>query len=221
MHRQQAPLPLSKLLFYAVVALPLATIGLPLTIYLAPFYAGEIGIPLAALGTAMLLARLVDVVVDPFIGTLSDRWRPRVGRRKIWLPIGGLMLICGVFMLFRPSPGVGIGYFLFWTTIVYVGFTATKIPYEAWGAELSKDYAGRTRIASARQLFTLIGLVVATTVPALILARGGSTAADVLAGMSWLMMGLLPSRSASLSSWFPIIRRPRKKAPAAFPATSA
>ena len=107
MHRQQAPLPLSKLLFYAVVALPLATIGLPLTIYLAPFYAGEIGIPLAALGTAMLLARLVEVVVDPFIGTLSDRWRPRVGRRKIWLPIGGLMLICGVFMLFRPWEGVG------------------------------------------------------------------------------------------------------------------
>jgi Na+/melibiose symporter-like transporter len=192
MERQQASLPRSTLLFYAVVALPLATIGLPLTIYLAPFYAGEIGIPLAALGTAMLLARLVDVIVDPFIGTISDRWRPRAGRRKIWLPIGGLMLLCGVFMLFRPAPSVGIVYFIFWTTIVYVGFTATKIPYEAWGAELSRDYAGRTRIASARQLFTLIGLVVATTVPALILARGESSAADVLAGMSWLMIGLLP-----------------------------
>jgi Na+/melibiose symporter-like transporter len=192
MVRQQDSLSRSTLLFYAVVALPLATIGLPLTIYLAPFYAGEIGIPLAALGTAMLLARLIDVIIDPFIGTLSDRWRPKVGRRKIWLPIGGLMLLCGVFMLFRPSPPVGIGYFIFWTTIVYVGFTATKIPYEAWGAELSRDYAGRTRIASARQLFTLIGLVVATTLPALILAQGGSSAADVLAGMSWLMIGLLP-----------------------------
>jgi Na+/melibiose symporter-like transporter len=102
------------------------------------------------------------------------------------------MLLCGVYMLFRPAGTVGIGYFIFWTTIVYVGFTATKIPYEAWGAELSRDYAGRTRIASARQLFTLIGLVVATTVPALILARSDASAADVLSGMSWLMMGLLP-----------------------------
>src|SRR4028118_1043287 len=105
MHRQQASLPLSTLFFYAVVALPLATIGLPLTIYLAPFYAGEIGIPLAALGTAMLLARLIDVVIDPFIGTLSDRWRPRVGRRKIWLPIGGPMLLAGGVLLVRPAPG--------------------------------------------------------------------------------------------------------------------
>jgi Na+/melibiose symporter-like transporter len=99
-------------------------------------------------------------------------------------------------MLFRPSPGVGILYFLGWTTVVYLGFTMTKLPYDAWGAELSPDYAERTRVASAKQVFTLIGLVVATTVPALVLARSGASAADVLGSMSWAMLILLPLAAA-------------------------
>ena len=70
---------------FGFVALPLSTIGLPLAIYLAPFYAGEMGLSLAALGTAMMLARFVDIVVDPFIGASSDRLRTRFGRRKPFL----------------------------------------------------------------------------------------------------------------------------------------
>ena len=41
---------------YGSLALPLSTIGLPLSIYLAPFYAGELGLPLAVLGLAMVIA---------------------------------------------------------------------------------------------------------------------------------------------------------------------
>ena len=44
--------------------------------------------PLAALGTAMLLARFADIMIDPIVGTLTDRWRPRMGRRRVWLLIG-------------------------------------------------------------------------------------------------------------------------------------
>lgn len=193
MNRPNSRLPLWLIVAYGCIAMPLSTIGLPLSIYLAPFYAGELGLSLAALGTAMVLARLVDVVVDPVIGIVSDRWRPSAGRRKIWLPIGVAALGIGSWMLFQPgTANIGIAYFFIWTTIMYLGFTATKLPYEAWGAELSTDYAERTRVASFRQAFSLIGLVVATVVPALILMQTGNTAADVLRGMSWIILGLLP-----------------------------
>jgi glycoside/pentoside/hexuronide:cation symporter, GPH family len=191
----------ARLITFGSISLPLATIGLPLSIYLAPFYAGTLGLPLAALGTAMLLARLIDIIVDPAIGIISDRWRPAVGRRKIWLLIGVPLLALGTWMLFVPAvKSVSIGYFFFWVTLMYLGFTATKLPYEAWGAELSHDYAGRTRIASYRQAFTLIGLVVATTIPALILMQKGNGAAEVLSGMSWIILGLLPI-CATLVFW--------------------
>jgi glycoside/pentoside/hexuronide:cation symporter, GPH family len=107
-------------------------------------------------------------------------------------PTAGALLVLGAWMLFQPGRGVGIGYFFLWTTIMYVGFTATKLPYEAWGAELSADYRERTRVAAYRQGFSLTGLVVATLVPAYVLMQDGATTTDVLAGMSWIVILILP-----------------------------
>jgi glycoside/pentoside/hexuronide:cation symporter, GPH family len=193
MSHQTGQIRIGQLLAFGSLSLPLATIGLPLSIYLAPFYSGALGLPLAQLGIAMMLARLVDVIVDPAIGIATDRWRPSVGRRKVWLPIGVTVMALGTWMLFMPGDGkVGIGYFFLWTTLLYLGFTATKLPYEAWGAELNPTYEGRTRVASFRQVFNLVGLVVATVIPALILMQKGNGAAEVLSGMSWIILGLLP-----------------------------
>jgi glycoside/pentoside/hexuronide:cation symporter, GPH family len=181
---------------YGSFALPLATIGLPLTIYLAPFYAGEIGLSLALLGTAMFVARLADIVVDPLIGTLSDRWRPALGRRKVWLLIGPVLLLGGMTMLFNPPPGIGMGYFLGWLTVMYLGFSATRLPYFAWGGELADDYHARTRIAGTRQTFSVAGLVLSTLVPTIVLARPGATGGDVLAALSVMMLIVMPLLAA-------------------------
>jgi Na+/melibiose symporter-like transporter len=50
--------------FYASASFPLSVVGLPLVVYIPPLY-GELGIPLALLGTILMLARLSDVFTDP------------------------------------------------------------------------------------------------------------------------------------------------------------
>jgi glycoside/pentoside/hexuronide:cation symporter, GPH family len=177
---------------YGSLALPLATIGLPLSIYLAPFYAGELGLPLGVLGLAMVIARMSDVIIDPWIGMASDNIRTRFGRRRIWVPLGIAVLMLGVWFLFNPSPPVGVVYFVIWISIVYLGFTLVQLPYHAWGGEIAQDYHGRTRVASVRQAFGLMGLIVATTLPAIVLQQKGATAGDVLRVLSLLMLVLLP-----------------------------
>ena len=177
---------------YGSLALPLSTIGLPLSIYLAPFYAGELGLPLGILGVAMIVARLSDVITDPIIGMASDNIRTRFGRRRIWLPPGIAVLMLGVWFLFNPGPTVDIYYFVIWIAVVYLGFTLVQLPYQAWGGELTQDYHGRTRVASVRQAFGLVGLIVATTLPAIVLQQKGATAGDVLQALSLLMLALLP-----------------------------
>jgi glycoside/pentoside/hexuronide:cation symporter, GPH family len=177
---------------YGSLALPLSTIGLPLSIYLAPFYAGELGLPLAVLGLAMVIARMSDVIIDPWIGMASDNIRTRFGRRRIWIPLGIGVLMLGVWFLFNPSPPVGVVYFVAWISIVYLGFTLVQLPYQAWGGEIAQDYHGRTRVASVRQAFGLMGLIVATTLPAIVLQQKGATAGDVLHVLSLLMLVLLP-----------------------------
>jgi Na+/melibiose symporter-like transporter len=198
-------LPALRVLAYGSLALPLSTIGLPLSIYLAPFYAGEIGLPLAAIGTAMLLARLADIVIDPFIGTLSDRWRPRIGRRRVWLPIGGATLLVGMTQLFNPGANATLGYFLLWLAVMYLGFTMTRLPYFAWGGELSDDYHQRTRVAAVRQTFSIAGLVLSTVVPAIILSRPGATGANVLSALSLMMLVVLPLCALAV---FTLVREP-------------
>jgi Na+/melibiose symporter-like transporter len=186
------PLSRSSIWAFGLVALPLSTIGLPLTIYLAPFYSAEMGISLAALGTAMMLARIVDVVVDPFIGVASDRMRTRFGRRKPFLVLGAAVVILGMVQLFNPPQGVSLVYFLSWLAIMYAGFSLVQVTHRAWGAELSPYYHERTHISSVRQFFSTGGLIVSTLVPALVLSQAGAKSSDVLSSLSLMMAIVLP-----------------------------
>ena len=184
-------LSMSTLVSYGILSVPLSTVGLPLVIYLAPFYAGEIGLPLAMVGTMLFLARFADLIVDPAIGILSDRTRSRFGRRKSWIAPGAVVMAIGIYHLFMPSLPVTIWHLLIWSAIVYIGSTMIGLPFEAWGAELSQSYHERTRVNGARQLFNLAGLLIATLYPAFLLAQGGSSG-TVLAGIGWAFMILLP-----------------------------
>lgn len=192
-------------LVYGTVNTPLSFVGFPLVIYLAPFYAGELGIPLAAVGAALFLGRLTDVVSDLVIGVATDRVRTPIGRRRPWLLAGAAVMLLGVWQLFMPPPDVGVWRLLLWVGVVYLGFTMVALPHEAWGAELSGDYAERTRITSTRQFFGLTGLVVATIVPAVVMARGGSSG-EVLRSLGWLFIALMPI-AVLLIAFF--VREPR------------
>lgn len=190
----------SSIWAFGLVALPLSTIGLPLTIYLAPFYSAEMGLSLAALGTAMMLARVVDIAVDPFIGVASDRMRSRFGRRKPFLVVGAVVVILGMVQLFNPPKGVSLAYFLGWLAVMYAGFSIVQVTHRAWGAELSPHYHERTNISSVRQFFSTGGLIVSTLVPALVLSQAGAKSSDVLTSLSLMMLIVLPL-TVALNLW--------------------
>jgi Na+/melibiose symporter-like transporter len=174
---------LSKKIIYAhgSLGLPLAVIGYPLAIWIPAHYSGGLGISLAAVGTILMLARLTDVVTDPLIGELSDRWRTRIGRRRPWLFMGAPLMMLGVYKLFIPDDGVGLAYFLIWLSIFFLGSTMIALPHRAWGAELSPDYHQRSRVTAAREIYVLVGLMVAASVPMIIEIRadGGAGVGEV------------------------------------------
>ena len=174
---------LSKKTLYAhgTLGMPLAVIGYPLSIWIPAHYSGGLGISLATVGTILMLARLTDVVTDPLIGELSDRWRTPIGRRRPWLLIGPPVMMIGVYNLFMPSEGVGTIYFLFWLTVFFVGSTMITLPHRAWGAELSPDYHQRSRVTATREFYVLAGLMIAASVPMIIeiQADGGNSVGQV------------------------------------------
>jgi Na+/melibiose symporter-like transporter len=55
------------LMAYSALTLPMAALGLPITVYLPPFYAEEIGLSLATVGLVFTLARVWDLFTDPVL----------------------------------------------------------------------------------------------------------------------------------------------------------
>ncbi len=153
---------LSVLLAYALPALALAALYLPLYTYVTPFYVTERGVDVAALGLAWILIRLFDAVSDPAIGWLSDRTPERWGRRRVWLALSVPVIVFGTWQAFVPPQDAGLGHAVFWLFVVTLGWTMAQTPYAAWGAELASDYAGRTRVTAWREGFVLVGTLAAT-----------------------------------------------------------
>lgn len=157
---------------YALLALPLAALNLPLNVYVPTFYARNFGLDLAAIGALLLAARLLDIITDPLIGQWQDRTTSRFGRRKPWIALALPFLILASFMLFVPQPdlvgGVGLGYLFFWLSAAYLAWTIMQLGYGAWGAELSSDYHERSRITGWREGFVIAGIITAAALPAVL-----------------------------------------------------
>jgi GPH family glycoside/pentoside/hexuronide:cation symporter len=159
------PLKKISMALYGLPNLPTSIVGLPIAIYIPAFYAGDLGLSLAFVGVILTLSRLTDVVTDPMIGILSDRWETRFGRRKPWLVLGTPLMAGALWMLFVPPGEVSTLYLFIWISLLYLSFTLIDIPYRAWGAELSKDYRERSRVTGWREGFGYIGLIAALVIP--------------------------------------------------------
>jgi Na+/melibiose symporter-like transporter len=149
----------ATLYYYALPAFSLAMLGLPLYIYLPTFYTQSVGLSTLEVGLVLFLARSLDLVFDPLIGSLSDRF----AKRKVMMFIGMLILLAGFFALSYPMKSWM--WLLGFSFVAYSGWSLMSIPYLALSAELSKDYHDNTRLASARELLTIFGLVSALVIP--------------------------------------------------------
>lgn len=179
---------------YGMPSMPHAFIALPLYMILPAYYAGHTNVTLAEIGTIAALGRVFDAFCDPVIGFLSDRTRARFGTRKPWAI--GSMIFCALSatQLFQPPPTAGVGYFALWSALMYVGFTMFEVPNSAWGAELSRDYAERSRIGAAKAIFNIAGSLASYMLPIglYFLTRSTEVNGVSLRYLSWVYVVAFP-----------------------------
>lgn len=117
-------------------------------------------------GAALGLTLVVDSMIDPVVGSISDNSRSRHGRRHPFM-IGSIIPIVVAFgLLFSVPKGLTglplFGYALATLLSLRVAISFFYVPYMALGAELSDDYAERSTIVASRVFFTVIGGLTAT-----------------------------------------------------------
>jgi Na+/melibiose symporter-like transporter len=165
----------------------------PVIVFIPRFYSADLGVPLAWVGTILIVQRLFDVVTDPLMGVVSDRTRSRFGRRRPWVAASAPILMLAVYQLFMPPENAGGWHLLGWGMVLSIGTTMIIIPYYAWGAELSADYHERSRVTGARAILNIVGSFSAQAVPAVGLLAFGLGGTDfVLTAVGMTMLVLTP-----------------------------
>lgn len=183
---RNAPVPAGILAAYAAPALPLAAMYFPVYVFLAEFYAGTHGLALGAIGAVFIVVRAFDAISDPMVGIASDRYTTRWGRRRPWLVLGCPLVMLAAWQLFVPAHDVTLTQFTVWLFLLTLGWTVILTPYFSWGAELTGDYADRSRVAVWRETATLIGTIAA----AVLYSLGGDPSAGMALVAALIVIGL-------------------------------
>lgn len=153
-----------------------------INMFVVYFLVRHVGIPAAIAGTLLAATRIYDAVIDPLIGSLSDRSHGRWGRRRPWMLAGALLCPLACFAVFNPpalEPGIGLYAVVLAALLFYcTAYSLFAIPYVAQGAEMTDDYATRASLMAWRTFFVYAsGIVITAGAPALIALLGSDRAA--------------------------------------------
>ena len=155
----------STIMFYALPAIPISALGLPLVVHLPPFYVNATGLSIGLIGLIFMALRLWDVITDPLMGWAADRFQIRGQKRRGWIVLSVPILMLSAWMIFSPPQNVGWDYLLVWMMILYIGWTMITISHMSWGSELSSNYHDRSRVHGIREAFLILGMLAVLALP--------------------------------------------------------
>jgi GPH family glycoside/pentoside/hexuronide:cation symporter len=156
-------------LFYGVGDTGFSLTSTILGAYFAIFMIDVVGIAPATAAIAVLIGRSWDYINDPLFGHLSDRTRTRWGRRRPFLLFGALPYALTFAMLWYRPPLDGQIALAVYYSIAYIFYEAAAtliyMPYFALTPELTSDYDERTSLTTYRMFFSILGSLLAFTLP--------------------------------------------------------
>jgi Na+/melibiose symporter-like transporter len=156
------------MLAYGALGAPLAMMALPVYVLVPKFYFEATGLSLAIIGAVLLLTRLADAFVDPFLGAWVDRSKRRGSYLRPVL-IAMPPLVLGFVFMLMPPDGLGTAAATAWLaltlTAAYLGYSLASVAYQAWGAELAHTDHARARVAAWREGAGLVGVIAASVIP--------------------------------------------------------
>lgn len=143
--------------------------------YLNAFLLEVAGVPPQYAGTILLVAKLVDAVMDPVIGMASDRTRSRFGRRKIWIACAMVPLsVCYMALWVVPASASQVtaskvAYYMCIMICLSLAMSCVQLPTSALAPELSENYDERTSLMVYKVGAFSVATIVATFVHSILI----------------------------------------------------
>lgn len=163
--QRQGKVPTAARIFQGIGALPEVFKDFAIKTFLLLYYNQVLGLPALYVSAALFIALIVDAITDPVVGSYSDRFRSRLGRRHPFMYAAALPLGLTVYFLFAP-PDIPadlprepllLAWLLFFVVAARVSMTFFYVPWSALFAEFSEDYEERSTIVTYRFFFAWMG----------------------------------------------------------------
>lgn len=195
---------LPRALVFASAAVPIGAFGIAATVHLPRYFAAELGMSLALVGTVFALVRFVDIPIDTAMGLAMDRTRTRFGRYRVWMALGAPVLMLGFFMLMTTGAAVGPLYLGFWLLVMYLGYSGVLLSHLAWAGRLAPTYKERSRIFGAITGLGVIGAIAVLLIP-ILMSRQGASDAEGVRAMIWFIIA-----SAAVTCLLVVVSTPER-----------
>ncbi len=148
-------------------------------------------------GLALLFPKILDVLLHPWVGRLSDADRRGHGHRRRLMLFGCALPIA--FALLFAVPGGTTGWpAAGWVTVAFVignfAFALYQVPYLSTPADLAIGYHERTRLMGFRMVVLTLGILASGVLAPLIQNRFGYAAMGATLGVAMLATMLVGVR---------------------------
>jgi Na+/melibiose symporter-like transporter len=156
---------------------------------LAYYLTDTLAVPALLATVVVIVPKVWDVLIDPAVGALSDREARGRSTRTRLMALGALTLPIGFIGMFAAPGGLSPVAAGLWVLVFFVlatsSFSLFQVPYIALPADLTGDYAERTRLMAWRiAVLALAILLVGAGGPAVRDAAGGGSAGYLVMGVT-------------------------------------
>ena len=140
-----------------------------------PFLTLVVGIPMVLLTPILLLTKIWDGIIDPFIGKITDAKTPgRFGKRRFFMLICAPLVLVGFILLFFPWNLItnSVALKCVFVVLVYMMYATAQsfvlIPYYSHASEMTDDFNERNNTNAVRLAFSILSSLICVAVPGII-----------------------------------------------------
>lgn len=167
-----------------------------LTMIMSYYLNGYVGMAVILASSFTTIMRLWDGVTDPLVGFFVDKVGGKIGKTRLCLVAGGVLLFINSFLMFNVTDRLPEGIlrpvcFIIFTLLYYIGYTFLNISNHVGNVCLTNDQSQRPILSIVGTVLVRVTRAIMQMVTAALAVKYGSMRSAQLFHEYWLIVAVI------------------------------